>query len=131
MDFPHGDKLRFLIAGSTTTLATYLLYWGLLLLLDPRVAYPIACVAGIGMSYSLSSLWVFKRAWTRTGLFVFLVGYGVQTAVAYGLFLLLLAYTPVAPWLAPVLVTILLLPLTFLMNREMVHRTSPAPEAKP
>ena len=127
MDFPHGEKLRFLVAGTTTTLCTYLLYWTLLLALDPRVAYPIACTAGVGMSYTLSSLWVFKRAWTHKGLVFFLVGYGAQTVVAYGVFLVLIAYTRVADWFAPVLVTILLLPLTFLMNRELVHRSSPAP----
>jgi putative flippase GtrA len=125
MEFPHGDKLRFLVAGTTTTLCTYLLYWSLLLVLDPRVAFPIANVCGIAMSYTLSSLWVFRRAWTHKGLVFFLVGYGLQTLVAYGVFLLLINLTPVPAWLAPVLVTILLLPLTFLMNRELVHRSSP------
>lgn len=125
MQIPHGEKLRFLIAGSTTTLSVYLLYWVLLLVMDPHVAYPIACIAGIAMSYTLSTLWVFQRSWTRLGLFAFLIGYGVQTLVSYGVFALLLAFTPVPAWVAPVLVTILLLPLTFLMNRELVRRTSP------
>jgi len=126
MDFPHGDKLRFLIAGSATTGSVYVLYWILLLVMHPRIAYPIASVIGIAMSYTLSTLWVFRQSWTRLGLVAFLVGYGVQNLVAYGVFLLLLAYTPIAAWFIPVLVTILLLPLTFLMNRELVHRTSAA-----
>ena len=130
MEIPHGDKLRFLIAGSTTTGSVYLLYWILLLVMDPRIAYPIASVMGIAMSYTLSTLWVFRRSWTRLGLAAFLLGYGMQTLVAYGVFLLLHAFTPIPPWLIPVLVTILLLPLTFLMNRSLVHRTSPAPEPR-
>ncbi|MEO8160116.1 MAG: GtrA family protein [Arenimonas sp.] len=127
MRLPHDDKLRFLVAGSATTLATYSLYWALLLVLDPRAAYAIACVSGIALSYSLSSVWVFRRRWTHAGLMAFALGYGLQILVSYGVFLLVLAYTPVPAWLAPVLVTIVLLPLTFLMNRELVHRTSPHP----
>ncbi len=127
MQFPHGDKLRFLVAGSTTTLATYCFYWLLLLVLEPRIAYAIACVSGIAMSYSLSSVWVFRRRCTRAGLLAFALGYSLQILVSYGVFLLVLAFTPLPTWLAPVLVTVLLLPLTFLMNRELVHRTSPHP----
>lgn len=130
MEFPHGEKLRFLIAGSTTTGSVYLLYWLLLLVMDPRIAYPIASVIGIAVSYTLSTLWVFRRSWTRLGLAAFLIGYGVQNLVAYGVFLLLLAFTPIPAWFVPVLVTILLLPLTFLMNRELVRRTSPVPEPR-
>lgn len=128
MQFPHGEKLRFLVAGSATTAFTYVLYWTLLLAMDARIAYPIACVTGILLTYTLNSLWVFRRAWTRTGLLAFLLGYGLQTVLAYGIFLLLLAFTPIPAWFAPVVVTILLLPLTFLMNRWLVHRTSPHPE---
>jgi putative flippase GtrA len=100
----------------------------LLLVLDPRLAYAIASVSGIAMSYTLSSVWVFRRRWTRAGLLAFALGYSLQILVSYGVFLLVLAYTPVPAWLAPVLVTIVLLPLTFLMNRELVHRTSPHPD---
>ena len=128
MPLPHGEKLRFLVAGSTTTLACYLLYWALLLALDPRVAYAIAYVSGITLSYTLSSRWVFGREWTHKGLVAFALGYGVQALLSYLLFLALLAWTPLPAWLAPVVVTIVLLPLTFLMNRELVNRTSPPPE---
>jgi putative flippase GtrA len=126
MPLPHGDKLRFLLAGGANTLATLLLYWALLPVLDPRVDYAIAYCAGIVLTYTLNSKWVFRRAWTHAGLLSFFLGYGLQALVAYALFLLLHAYTPVPAWLLPILVTIALLPLTFLMNRQLVHRTSPA-----
>ena len=126
----HGDKLRFLVAGGANTLATLLLYWALLPWLDPRVDYAIAYVAGIVLTYTLNSLWVFRRAWTHAGLVSFFVGYGVQALVAYGLFLLLHAYTPVPAWLLPVLVTVALLPATYLVNRALVHRTSPQPGSR-
>ena len=121
----HGDKLRFLVAGGINTLATWALYWLLLTAMDPRLAYAIAYASGIALTYTLNSLWVFKRSWTIAGLLAFTLGYGLQAVVAYGLFLLLLAYTPIPPWALPVAITIVLLPLTFLMSRELVHRTSP------
>lgn len=122
---PHADKVRYLLAGSTTTLGVYSLYWLLLLLLDPRIAYAIANVSGVAMSYTLFSLWVFQRRWTRLGLLIYALGTGVQVLVSYGVFLLVLAFTPVPAWAAPVLVTILLLPLMFLWSRALIHRTSP------
>lgn len=127
MDLPHGDKLRFLVAGSSTTLATYILYWLLLLLMAPRIAYAIAYASGIVLSYTINSLWVFRRSWNHVGLVSYALGYGVQALLSYGIFLALLAWTPVPAWLAPVLVTLLLLPLTFLMSRELIHRSSPTP----
>jgi putative flippase GtrA len=125
---PHADKLRFLLAGGATTLATYALYWILLRAgVDPRPAYAIAYVAGIALSYALNVRWVFGRRWTRLGLASFALSYGLQAVLSYGLFLALLAWTPVPVWLAPVAVTVVLLPLTFLVNRTLVHRTSPDP----
>ena len=131
MPLPHGEKLRFLVAGATTTLASYLLYWSLLLALDPRLAYALSYAAGIVLSYTLSSRWVFGRAWTHRGLVAFALGYGAQAVVSYGLFLALLAWTPLPAWLVPVVVTIVLLPLTFLMNRALVHSTSPLRDGAP
>ena len=129
MDLPHGEKLRFVVAGAATTLASYALYWLLLWLgTPPKPAYAIAYALGILMSYSLNSHWVYRRGWTHVGLLSFALGYGLQALVSYGLFVLVLAWTRVPAWLIPVLVTIALLPLSFLMNRELVHRTSPPRE---
>jgi putative flippase GtrA len=93
------------------------------------VAYAIAYAAGIVLSYALNARWVFRHAWTRRGLASFALGYGLQALLSYGLFLWLLAWTPIPAWLAPVVVTIVLLPLTFLVNRTLVQRTSSPLEA--
>ena len=130
MPLPHADKLRFLLAGGATTLASYALYWALLFArVDPRLAYAIAYAAGIVLSYALNARWVFGRRWTRLGLASFALGYGLQAVLSYGLFLALLAWTPVPAWLAPVVVTIALLPITFVVNRTLVQRTSPPLES--
>lgn len=124
MTMAHADKLRFLAAGGANTLATWALYWLLLLALDPRFAYALAYASGIVLSYTLNSMWVFQRRWNAAGLLAFALGYGLQALLAYGLFLALLAFTPLPAWLLPVAITLVLLPLTFLMNRELVQRTS-------
>jgi putative flippase GtrA len=131
MQVPHGEKLRFLLAGGANTLMSMCVYWALLPFVDPRLAYAACFAFGVVSSYSLNSLWVFRRSWTRAGLVSFCIGYGVQALLANGLFSLMLGRTPVPTWLLPVVITILLLPMTFLMNRTLVHRTSPNPESRP
>jgi putative flippase GtrA len=124
----RNEKLRFLVAGATTTLATYVLYWLLLGPIGARIAYATAYASGIVLSYTLSSRWVFRGSWTSLGLASFTVGYGVQAAASYLLFLAVLAFTPTPEWLAPVLVTMVMLPATYLINRALILRTSPRPD---
>ena len=47
------EVLRYGAAGGVNTVATYALYLGLLRLVDYRVAYALAFVAGIGLSFLL------------------------------------------------------------------------------
>lgn len=130
MEFPHGEKLRFLLAGGTNTVLSMCVYWALLPFVDPRLAYVACFCFGAATSYTFNSLWVFRRAWTRAGLVSFFAGYGVQALVANLLFNLMLDRTPVPTWLLPIVITIVLLPMTFLVNRALVHRTSPHPGAR-
>jgi len=119
------DKVRFVLAGGSTTAFSYLLYWGLLQVLTPKPAYALAYVAGIGWSYIVTSAWVFRRAPTWRGLAAFPLVYAVQAAVSFGVFVLLIDLAGLPPLLAPLATVILAMPLTYLLGRAVVNRTSP------
>ena len=55
-------------AGGVNTVATYALYLGLLRLVDYRLAYALAFVAGIGLSFLLLRHLVFARPGKRHSL---------------------------------------------------------------
>lgn len=121
------DKVRFLLAGGTTTAFSYVVYWALLQLLTPKPAYALAYVAGIGWSYVATTLWVFRRRPTWRGLIAFPLVYLAQAALSFGVFVLLIDWAGLHPLLAPLLTVVLALPLTYVLGRAVVHRTSPPP----
>lgn len=120
-----NDKVRFLLAGGTTTAFSYLVYWALLQVLEPKPAYAIAYVLGIAWSYLATTRWVFRRAPTWRGFAAFPLVYLAQAALSFGVFVLLIDWAGLHPLLAPLVTVVLALPLTYLFGRAVVHRTSP------
>ena len=119
------DKVRFLLAGGSTTAFSYLVYWGLLQVMAPKPAYAVAYVAGIGWSYVVTSTWVFRRVPTWRGLAAFPLVYLVQAAVSFGVFVLLIDVAGLHPLLAPLATVVVAMPLTYVLGRAVVNRTSP------
>jgi len=72
------QALRFLIAGAINTAATYAIYLALLPLLDYTLAYTIAYVTGIVISYLLSTSFVFRVSRTAANMATFPLVYVVQ-----------------------------------------------------
>lgn len=120
-----NDKVRFLLGGASTTAFSYAVYWGLLQVLAPKPAYALAYAAGIGWSYVVTSRWVFRRTATWRGLFAFPLVYLAQAAVSFAVFVLLVDVAGLHPLLAPLVTVVLALPLTYLLGRAVVLRTSP------
>lgn len=120
-------KLRFLVAGASTTAFSYLLYLLLLLVVAPKPAFAIAYVAGIAWSYTACTLWVFRQPWRWRGLVAFPLVYLVQGVASYLLFLLFIDRMEISPLLAPILTTVVLLPVTFVVSRAVVGRTADRP----
>lgn len=108
---------RFLISGGVNTGATYVIYLLLLQVLDYRVAYSVAYVFGIVLSFLVNRLFVFKthRGWRSIVLFpfVYLVQYLVSVAVIWGWVEMLDLSATVAPLIA-IAITI---PLTYVLSR--------------
>ena len=119
------DKFRFLVAGVSTTAFSYLLYVVFLLAaMAPKPAYALAYALGIAWSYSINSVWVFRQSWSWKGLLSFPLVYLVQAAVSFFIFVALLDKLHVPRLVAPLLTIVLLLPLTYVLSRALIRKTS-------
>lgn len=116
------EKLRFLVAGGSTTAASYALYLGLLALdVQAMTAYVASYVAGIVWSYAVNVLWVFRSRPHWRSFIRYPLVYVLQAIASFVLFPLLLQLG-VVRWAAPLLITIIMLPATFLLSRAIVRR---------
>lgn len=122
-----AEVLRFLALGGANTVVTYLLLLGLTYFVDPRVAYTVAFLVGIGANVLLTGRLVFGSRPTprRCTLYAgwlgvaYLVGLAaLQVALAVGL-----RAEPVLAAL-PLLVTA---PLNFLGGRVLLADAVPSP----
>lgn len=108
---------RFLISGGVNTCATYAIYLLLLQVLDYKLAYSVAYVFGIVLSFLINRLFVFKthRGWRSILLFplVYLAQYLTSVAVIWGWVEVLSLSATVAPLIA-IAITI---PLTYVLSR--------------
>ncbi|MBN9359131.1 GtrA family protein [Herbaspirillum huttiense F1] len=114
--------LRFLFTGGLNTLATYVLYLALKLVIAYQVAYFVSYVCGIVFAYFLSTLFVFEKPVSLRTFVRFPLVYVVQ----YGLGAVLLAFfvetLGLSPSVSPLLVIILTLPVSFLLSRSILKR---------
>ena len=109
--------LRFLVTGGINTAVTYVLYLLLLPLLGYLVAYSLAYVIGIVLSYWLNSAFVFRQPMNWRSLARFPLVYVVQyllTGVLLWLFVDTLGVDKRIALLAAIAVTV---PVTFLAAR--------------
>lgn len=120
----RGDKLRFLIAGASTTAFSYLLYLALLRWWPPTPAYVAAYIAGIIWAYSINSLWVFRGRWTWRGLATYPLVYVAQALLSVGMFWVLVDHWRLSAVWTPLLIVVLMLPMSYWLGRWVVYTTS-------
>lgn len=122
--FGRTQLFRFLVAGGMNTALTYAAYLVLLLWMKPIFAFAIVYVLGVLFSYAINARWVFGGQWTLRGLASFPVVHVVQALVVFGLFDLLTRQLQIPATYAPLLVIAITIPLTFLLARRVVIKTS-------
>lgn len=119
-----GEALRFLLAGTANTAITYGIYLLGLLVLPYRVAYTLAYALGIVLGYALNTWFVFRApfSWRR------MLAYPMVYLLQYGLGILCLSVLVERQWvskqLAPLIVVVVTLPVTFLASRLLIKGTS-------
>lgn len=120
-----AEIARFVVAGGSTTIFSYAIYLGLLHLgVRYVVAYPVSFVAGVLWSYFINSWFVFKRPPTWRGLAAFPLIYAVQLVFGTATVYVAVSLFDVPPWAGPLLAIAATLPLTYVLSRWVIRKTS-------
>ena len=112
--------IKFACIGGLNTLITYALYYALSFYLSYQISFLISYIAGIVISYVLNSKLVFKQRNTLRGFFLYPLVYIVQYGVCALLLHFIIVTHIIDPKIAPLLITILLLPLTYIMSKVIL-----------
>jgi putative flippase GtrA len=112
----------FVIGGGLNTAVTYLVYLALHFSLSYQLAYFLAYAVGIVFSYCFNSKVVFQKAMSWQGMLAFPAVYVVQYAVSAVALAIIVERIAVPAWIAPLLVSVLTLPLTYVLTRLVVNR---------
>lgn len=118
-----GRWLRFVIGGVLNTGLSYAVYLLLCTILAYQAAYAIAYVVGIVFGYLFNARFVFNVAWSWRGFWAYPIVYLLQyvgSAVLLGLFIERLAVSEV---IAPVVVSAVMVPVTYAMSRWVLSWT--------
>lgn len=115
-----GEPLRFLVAGGFNTAVTYLVYLGALQFVPYRVAYSTSFAVGIFLGYAVNTWFVFKAPWNWRKMLAYPLVYLMQYLVGLLMLSLLVESGWVDKRLAPLIVVILTLPLTFVASRYLI-----------
>lgn len=113
----------FLAGGLLNTLLTYGIYLLLNLYINYQKSYAIAYITGIVFSYLFNAQIVFnvKKSWK--GLMAYPLVYLLQYIVAALMLNLMIEKLGVPKDIAPLLIIVLLLPVTYLLSKTILKAT--------
>ena len=116
----HKEFFRFLIVGGVNTVVTLSLFEGLRRVAPYLLAYSVAYVTGIGVSYVLNTSFVFRRRKTVKTAALFPLVYVAQYLLGMLLMWLLVDHAGFGPTASVVIVTVISVPLTFVLSRTVL-----------
>lgn len=116
--------LRFLLGGVVNTAFSYAVYLALNTILAYQVAYFIAYALGVVFSYWFNAIVVFRVSLSWKGLLSYPVVYVVQYVVSAFLLGGLVEFAGIVESLAPLVVAIVMVPVTYVMSKFVLERTS-------
>ncbi|MCU1741791.1 MULTISPECIES: GtrA family protein [Pseudomonas] len=115
--------IKFIIGGSINTAFTYGLYFGLQFAIPYQVAYALAFSIGILFSYWFNATIVFKTPVSWKGFFAFPLVYLVQYLISAVLLSLFIERFDIPQSVAPLVVIIATIPITFVLTRWLLRQT--------
>lgn len=125
------EAVRFLVMGGVNTFLTWLLYLALDRVVSYAVAYSLSYVAGVVLAYYLNARFVFDAKMSFRSFLKFPIVYVVQYLAGLALMYVLVDVVAFAESLAPLAVTVLTIPLTFVMSRLVLSPTAAADDPGP
>jgi len=120
MRFINRDFFHFIFWGGINTVAAYLLYAALLRFLPYLVAYSITYVIIVSMSYFLNSKFVFKQELSLSKAAKYPLVYVTQYLLGMASLYLLVHVFQLNKLLAPALVVLITIPVTYFVSRRIV-----------
>ena len=110
----------FLLCGGLNTVVTYLLYLLLSCVVHYQLAYLMAYITGIVLAYGLNLRFVFNEKSSLRKIVSYPIIYGVQYVLGAGLMFLLLRVLGLPNVVAPLIVIVLLLPVSYYLNKKIL-----------
>jgi len=120
MRFIDREFYRFIFWGGVNTLAGYLIYLLFLQFLPYLVAYTIAYALGIFISYFLNSKMVFNQELKLSKALKYPLVYLTQYVIGTVSLYLLVQVLRVNKLLAPAVVVLVSIPVTYFLSRKIV-----------
>lgn len=120
MKFNRNEFFKFIFFGGINTVLTYAIYVVFLLFLIYPVAYSLAYFLGIFISYYLNSRFVFKRDVRLVKAFQYPLVYLVQYLLGVSLLSVLIEIFSLNKFIAPALVIMITIPVTFFLSRFII-----------
>lgn len=117
-----GQGLRFLIGGGTNTLFSYALYWLLLPWMPYAWAYTVSYALAILSGFAINTWFVFRTRWSWGRLAAFPLIHVVNYLASLLIVWIAIEAFGAPKQVAPVLATILVLPLNFILTRRLIHK---------
>ena len=113
---------RFLLAGGLNTAATYCIYLVLSILLHYQIAYFFAYIAGIVFAYYLNSRFVFDSPMSIKKFLTYPLVYIISYLLSVCMLQLLVLFLLIKAELAPLIVIMLMVPVTYFLNKLVLLR---------
>lgn len=117
--------LRFLLGGVVNTAFSYAIYILLNTVFVYQIAYLISYTLGVLFSYWFNASFVFHVSMTWRGLFLYPSVYVIQYVISAFLLSALVEYAGVMESFAPLLVSIVMMPVTYVISKFVLNSTSP------
>jgi len=116
-----GEAFRFLVGGVLNLGISYGGYLLLLHWLHYVAAYTISYVFSILTSYLFSAWFVFRQPLRARAALYYPLVYLAQFLLSYALLRILVELLRMPAWIAPLLVSVFTIPVTFFLSRSIVR----------
>ncbi|WP_373233121.1 GtrA family protein [Cohnella sp.] len=120
MRIKNTEFQKFIIGGVLNTLLGYAVYLLLLLVMSYEFSYVFSYIIGILISYLINSIFVFRVSLSLKKLLSFPIVYLVQLFLGYMLMYVIIELLNINEIVAPLLVTITTIPVTFVLSRRVI-----------
>lgn len=128
---PHqslgGQAFRFLIGGGVNTLLSYVVYWVLLTQLPYAAAYTISYAICLLTGFAINTRFVFRTHWSWRKLLSFPMIQVANYLAGLCVMWISVSVLGVDKRIAPVIATVVVLPLNFALTRMLMHSRATTP----